>query len=80
MDERKFNLLKKYRSGLVLDNKDLPIIESMCGMIKTGGFKTLEKGGIVETAITTDLGRECYQNERTRRNPVKRFIHSLFHF
>jgi len=71
MEDKYFQVLKKYLDGDVLDNRDLPLVERLegigCVEVDERDDTWGERTGLEKTATVTPLGREFYEEECKRR-------------
>jgi len=88
MNDREYEVLRKYRSGAVLDEEDRYIVNELTSIgFMTTGYRDSEKKEsglkertiVEETAGLSRLGRGLYRWESIKRSPVRRWFHNFVH-
>ena len=82
MDDREYEILKKFSKGAFVDDEDRYIVDRFAniGLIKFG-YDTNKKGEIQETASLTPLGYDFYDAEtRWRRAQMNSLERALYDF
>ncbi len=78
MDDREYEILKRYFEGAKVrdeDERKLEMFESL-GLVKRIGFATVD-GKTIKTAVLSSLGRERFYEERRRRSRIRSFFYYL---
>ena len=76
MDDRMFEVMKKYEKGNYVDPEDMVILDRLAsvGLAKYG--YSIEKGKA--TASLSNRGRRELAREKIYRNPIKRFFYKWY--
>ena len=73
MDERTFEVMKKYEKGDYVDPKDEFILDELASIGYAKYGYSFEEHRT--TAALTDRGRRKFLREKIYRNPIKRFFY-----
>ncbi|MCX6747303.1 MAG: hypothetical protein NTU63_04195 [Candidatus Pacearchaeota archaeon] len=88
MNDSEYEVLKKYRSGAILDTKDRYIVDELTSTgFMTTGFRDSEKkeSGLKEKTIVEEiaglskLGIGLYRWESIKRSLIRKRFHNFIH-